>query len=550
MFGSFEPLGSVLLGKCFNAAVTASLDRLEDDELGDLSRYQKDPVGFCREILGVRLWRAQREILTDLVYHDRVTVRSCRGAGKTRTAACYTVFALLCHPNSVVITTAPTYPQVREVLWREIHDLYVGSLYRLPGRLTEVRWDLGPKWFALGRATDESERFAGFHASPIADPRMEMEDEEFWSLVAEDVEESEGGLMVVIVDEASGVNQKVFDVAAGFLTTHRSKELWISNPTQVGGPFYDSHDVAREKALAREQHLTAEQRRDITWKRHHISAFHVRHEAPRLMSENYIQKARMDWGEGSPMWQAYVEGEFPVEGPHTLFPLALLEKCRARTTDFLGEPLKGMERNQQGQLMTPCVFGIDFGAQGSGESGIAVRRGDFLIDLICWREDDTTRTEERIYEAYERYNPVRIQADASGLGKSICDRLRQGLPTRPGGRPHRPLPVLMVDTGQAAKDAVHFQRLRSEWYWHLSLRVKAGKISGLTDDTLRGQLSPLQYDLDAMNKVLVETKEEIHKKGRKSPDRADMLCLSFGESTPQTAVASGGKPSNFKSARW
>lgn len=469
----------------------------------------------------------------------------------TRVAACAAVWLLLCFPGSVVITTAPTYPQVKELLWREIHDLHDKALFRLPGKLTEVRWDLGGKWFALGRATDESERFAGFHASPIGDPKLEeLSDDEFWALLAEDLEEDDAGLMAVIVDEASGVAQKTFDVAKGFLTTHRSKELWISNPTQVGGPFYDSHDLQREKAIRREQKLSVEQRRDLLWRRHKISAFDVRREAPRLMSENYIAKARIDWGEGNPMWQAYVEGEFPVEGPYTLFALANLEKCGHRTHDFLGEPLKGQERDQQGKLIHPCVFGVDFGAQGEGESGIAVRRGDYLIDLICWREEDTTRTEERIYDAFDKYNPVRVQADGSGIGKSICDRLRQGLPTRPGGPRHKPLPVLVVDTGTAAKDTTNFVRIRSEWYWALHLRIKAGRLSGLKDDRLKAQLSPLTWKLDAGNKIQVETKEEIAKSGRVSPDRADCLMLSFGEQIPQTKVSHGTQAATLRTARW
>src|SRR5262245_12138922 len=179
--------------------------------------------------------------------------------------------------------------------------------------------------------------------------------------------------MAGLVYYAAVVQRVIFEIIVGCLTTKFSKELWIGNPTQPEGPFFDSHDLAREKNLAREKQLTREEKLAVGWRRHHISAFDVQREAPILMDPTFITKARLDWGEDSPMWYVHVLGEFPPEGPSTLFPLGIMERCRLRTHDLLGNPLTGMERDQQGKLLTRVVFGIDVGGGGQAETVVAVR---------------------------------------------------------------------------------------------------------------------------------------------------------------------------------
>lgn len=82
--------------------------------------YSKRPVEWVREFLGGDPWEKQEEILRALAGPERVTVRACHGVGKTWTAAGAALWFLYTRQPSVVLTTAPTLRQVREVLWREI----------------------------------------------------------------------------------------------------------------------------------------------------------------------------------------------------------------------------------------------------------------------------------------------------------------------------------------------------------------------------------------------------------------------------------------------
>src|SRR5574344_2192809 len=131
-------------------------------------RGQNDPTFFVENVVGMTtLWEKQREIMQSVKKNPRTVVRSCNGAGKTFTTANTATWFLTTHPQSIVVSTAPTARQVRELLWHEINNIYKNSRYPLGGRCTTVNWTLGAKWFAVGLSTDDPNRFQGFHAEHL-----------------------------------------------------------------------------------------------------------------------------------------------------------------------------------------------------------------------------------------------------------------------------------------------------------------------------------------------------------------------------------------------
>ena len=183
----------------------------------DLSRNQRalakaNPVRFVQNTLGTKPWQKQNDILNALRDHDFVAVRSCNGSGKTYTAALATIWWLMIHDEAVVITTAPSERQVKDLLWREIGSLYHQNRLLIGGKITQSRLELSKKRFAFGFSTNTTERFQGFHS-----PNM-----------------------LVIVDEASGVREFIFDAIFGAITSENSKMLIIGNPNSLAGTFYDA----------------------------------------------------------------------------------------------------------------------------------------------------------------------------------------------------------------------------------------------------------------------------------------------------------------------
>src|SRR5262245_21733900 len=103
-----------------NAQAIALAYRLAHDP----AAYRDDPVGFCRNILGVKLWHKQIEIAEALVKHRRVLVKSANAIGKSFTVSCLACWFYATHDPGICLVTAPTFRQVKDVTFKEIRRLW------------------------------------------------------------------------------------------------------------------------------------------------------------------------------------------------------------------------------------------------------------------------------------------------------------------------------------------------------------------------------------------------------------------------------------------
>src|SRR5689334_4681109 len=96
--------------------------------------YLADPVGWVQGVLGEHVWSKQREIAEAVRDHRKVAVPSCHEAGKSWLASRIVAWWLAVHKpgEAFAVTTAPTAPQVRAILWREINRAHRKG--NLPGR--------------------------------------------------------------------------------------------------------------------------------------------------------------------------------------------------------------------------------------------------------------------------------------------------------------------------------------------------------------------------------------------------------------------------------
>ena len=143
--------------------------------------------------------------------------------------------------DSIVVTTAPTDHQVRNLLWGEIGALHARAAERgmdLPGEPDQKQWRLGPKWYALGLATNKPGRFQGFHGSvaPPENPDEDVDLEEYErslyavsEAIGEAAQNAPGGILLIF-DEGAAVDQAIYDAAKGALTSPDSFVLSIGNP--------------------------------------------------------------------------------------------------------------------------------------------------------------------------------------------------------------------------------------------------------------------------------------------------------------------------------
>ena len=164
-------------------------------------RRRRDPVFFMERVLGRELWSKQKEIAYAVRDHPRVAVRACHGPGKTFIAAGIVLW-FLGLPDARVVTTAPTWRQVKSLLWHEINQQYNRSQIPLGGVCLQTELKMPDGRYAIGLSTkpEDPEAFQGHHAKNI----------------------------LLVYDEASGIDQAIYDAGEGYLTTTGAKQLLMA----------------------------------------------------------------------------------------------------------------------------------------------------------------------------------------------------------------------------------------------------------------------------------------------------------------------------------
>lgn len=451
-----------------------------EQERKAVDRLRADPAFFVDDVLGGLPWPKQLDILLSVRDNPRTTVRSCSDSGKSWTAARVAMWFLYTHYPSTVITTAPTWRQVKDILWREIGVCHRSARYPLGGDLIQVSLTIDPKWFAMGISTDEAERFQGFHNENV----------------------------LVIVDEASGVPDAIFTAVENPLAGGHTRLLLIGNPTQVSGAFYESHrspiyhkitisafDTPNFTAFG----ITIKDIRDGSW----LAKIDGRPlPQPYLVSPQWVAERCAAWGEASPMWQCYVMGQFPTLGIDTLIPLAAIEAAQGRNLNPSGVK----------------TMGVDIARYGDDESAALIRQGDVVLTIESWGKTDTMETTGKIIDIARQHGvPMgNVNVDVVGVGAGVVDRLLE--------LGH---PVNGVNVGTSPMDNTRFGNLRAEVFWNIRDRFTNGTVDIPDDPVLSSQLASIKYKFTSRGQVMIESKEEMRKRGVKSPDRADAMALAY-----------------------
>ncbi|MDI6872091.1 MAG: hypothetical protein QME79_12260 [Bacillota bacterium] len=451
-------------------------------------RFRRDPVWFVRSVLGAEPWAKQAEILEAMRDHPRVAVRSCHGVGKSFTAGQVILWFLYSFMPSIVLSTAPTWRQVEKLVWKEVRASYRRARVPLGGNLLPKRPEIQivqDQWYAVGLSTNDPDRFQGFHEENI----------------------------LVVVDEAAGVPEEIFEAVEGVLTSENARLLLLGNPTAIGGTFYNAFKQPGWHRIAISAFdspnftafgITPEDIASGAWEAKLTGPL----PNPKLITPAWVADKYRVWGATSPAYQARVLGEFPAEAEDTLIPLAWIEAAMAR-----------WEETPEGE---PIEIGVDVARFGSDKTVIAVRRGQKVLPLDVYAKQDTMETAGLAIQTFRRTAAKLVKVDVIGLGAGVVDRLSE-----------QGLPVEGVNVAEAATDPERFSDLRSELWWNLRERLDPNPLSNPDpvalppDDELLADLSGVKYKLTSRGQIRVEPKDEMKKRLGRSPDRADAVVLAF-----------------------
>jgi len=438
-------------------------------------------------------WEASRALAKD---PHRVSIRSGHGVGKSAFLAWCVFWVQLCFFPTRAPCTAPTAHQIKDVLWAELMK-WLNRLKQIePTLAAQFEWtadefrvkDASKESFAVARTAraEKPEALQGSHAhGPEA-------------------------AVLILVDEASGVPDVIFEVGEGVLTAENAFVVMAANPTRTQGYFYDSHHKMRE-----------------SW-----HAMQVSCERSPLVSSRYVEEMAKKYGRDSNVFRVRVLGEFPTADLDMLIPLYLCVEAQNRWADLVDDG--------------PIVWGCDPAGMGKDRSALIkrnsarvlephkVKRGLEAMQVAGWIYVEwlDTKPEER---------PVAICIDAIGIGAGIASRLSE-----------LGLPIVSVNVSEMPSDRAQYWRLRDELYWKVRDWVALRK-SGLhpDDDVCVGELTIFKWlPPTSDGKIRIERKDEVKKRLviESSPDVAEALMLTFAYNAPVTTGIMAGSakaPENY-----
>lgn len=489
-------------------------------------------VEFIKEMLGDTPWSMQEEIIRAVFKYPIVAVKSCNAVGKSFIASRAAVTFLSLKPGSIVITTAPTWRQVKDVLWREIRTCIATASFKLTdAQVNQVGLDIAEDWFAVGLSTTNAEKFFGYHADDI----------------------------LVIIDEASGVEEPIY-VGVDAVTPNRNAHvLMIGNPTNPDGRFGDSFN-GKQAELVKQYTISAFTSpnfvaNDITSTDALLARFtppdgveqlehmmQVRDELvlpyPNLIEPTTAYRRYLQWGPESPEWEALILGEFPSQADRSLIPLNLIyksidvwrqmdytEKLRIKDPAAYRDYRKHPEWNvtNEGDLH----YGLDVARYGSDKTVLFAKRGGFVQPAQVWAKLDTVITSQRVVDSLslDDWQAI-IKVDDTGVGGGVTDNLQHMAADNPTQYHYRTIPV---NFGAGTAFPLKFFNIRAEMFWNLRQQFIDHKIAIPDDDDLRQELAAIRFEMTGKDHqiIKIEAKDDTKKRLGRSPDRADALALAF-----------------------
>ena len=438
-----------------------------------LPLYQKNPVLFAKEVCSYNPDEWQRNVLMDIAGYTKVSVRSGHGVGKTSVEAIVLLWFLSCFRFPKVIATAPTRQQLNDILWSEV-EKWRSKSPLLQELLTWTKTYVYMKgyekrWFAVAKTASEPENMQGFH------------------------EEN----MLIIVDEASGVENDIMEAILATLSGKNNKLLMCANPTRTTGTFYDSHN--RDRGM---------------YKCHRVSSL----DSTRTNKENIAAFIRK-YGEHSNVVKVRVYGDFPAQEDDVFLPLSLIEQTVVNEIDT--------------EKIYKITMGVDVARYGDDETIIATNVGG-IIDIPVVRHGQSLMTTvgdivmqyKRLIKEYPNYKGViTVNIDDTGLGGGVTDRLEE---VKIEERLRR-LEIVPVNFGSKPPQDGSEDRYQdiSTYMWAtLKTLMENKEVSIANDEELVAQLSVRKYSITSTGKIMLESKKAMKDRGIKSPDRGDAVVLS------------------------
>lgn len=475
-----------------------------------MQEWRADWNKFVRDVLKARLDKEQQAIISAVQCHPMTAVASGTARGKDFVSACAAMCFMYLTPcwqggklvkNTKIALTAPTGRQVDNIMIPEIRRLFRNAGV-LPGRLVagDIRTDY-EEWFLTGfkASDDNTEAWSGFHAVNT----------------------------MFVVTEASGISETTFNAIEGNLQGN-SRLLIVFNPNTTTG--YASRAMKSERFQRfRLSSLNAENvvaketiihgQVDYPWVRDKVDTWCTP-----------IAEADYNEGEGdftfdgglyrpNDLFRVKVLGMFPRVSQDTLIPYEWVELANERWRTLQEQ---GYQPNE------PTRLGVDVAGMGRDASVLVARCGDYVHSIEA-HQSAGKADHMHVVGLVSRYldePKARAYIDTIGEGAGVLSRLLElGYQNALSCKYSEGASELSDHTG-----LYRFANMRAYCYWALRdwLNPQNGYHPALPpNEKLTEELTETKWQFSSSGAIMIEPKDNIKKRIKRSPDYMDALANTF-----------------------
>jgi hypothetical protein len=449
----------------------------------DIGSYSLDPPGFMKYAFpweseklpapGPRTWQQDINGLIEKHFANpetrhqpiQIAVASGHGIGKSAEIGMLIDWAMSTCEDCKVVVTAGTGTQLATKTAPEVQ-----KWFRLG--VNVHWWDINATSIRVKDAQHQAQWRADFITWSV------QKTEGFAGL------HNHGKRIIIIFDEASSIDDIIWEVAEGVLSDEGTEIIWIAfgNPTRNSGAFY--------------QAITGANR----WHKRQIDSRTVEGTNKTLLNAQIAE-----WGEDSDRARVRIRGEFP----------------RGGSTQFISGELVAAARKRivEGYEKMPVILGVDVARFGDDRSVICKRQGRKAEFIGKYYGKDTDYVGGRVLEAIDLHQPDAVVIDGDGIGGAVYDYLKAR------GYDRKTVMVDFHGGGSPADQHAHMNKRVEIWS-----AMKEWLVGGqLPDDAeIETDLTGPDYGYHPTKGYLtLEAKDEMKARGVDSPDLGDALAMTF-----------------------
>jgi len=488
----------------------------------DFQKYQDDPVGFGEDVLGDTFTEEVKTLMESVRDYPITVARSANATGKTHAAARIAVWFYKTFPDSQVYTSAaPPESNLRKLLWGEIgstvekhlklfssdasRSLYIGRSAR--------SFISGVTIPASGTEAQREAKFSGKHAP----------------------------YLLFIIDEGDAVPDEVYRGIESCMSGGHARLLIMFNPRHQSGHVYRMErdcraNVVKLSAFNHPNVVTGKDRipgavtRETTIRRinqwcrplvdgessegsFELPAYLVGASARSQSGEEYPPLRPGHYRIMDPAFSYMVLGEYPAQGSQQLISREWITAARSRWDVYVSQ------HGETPPVGSYATAGLDVGEFGTDSNVLCLRYSWFVERLIPWSGLDTMETADRAVNECRPRKVSTVNVDATGVGAGVAPAMqRQG---------RTAIPIKVASSPTQTTEQGEFQIMRDQLWWVCRewLRTDPGAMLP-PDELLVEELQTPTYEIDR-GKIRVMKKATMREVLKRSPDRADALCLTF-----------------------